>query len=85
MRLNHPGEFSLIRDLYMETYPVRPLLNHVDELAQLLREYMTEFPAFRAKPVGSPGSDARMAQESCIARENRARVALAAIDTEVRQ
>ena len=40
-------------------------------LGQLLREYMTEFPAFRAKPEGSPNSDARKAQRADIAREDR--------------
>jgi hypothetical protein len=80
VRLNHAGELGMIRMAYVETYPVRPLLNHVDELAALLREYMTEFPAFRAKPEGSPYSDARKEQEADIAREDRARIALAAID-----
>lgn len=70
----------MIRTLYAETYPIRPLLNHVDELAALLREYMTEFPAFRDKPEGSPYSDARKEQEDDIAREDRARFALAAFD-----
>ena len=74
----------MLREVYAETYPVRPLMNHVDELAGLLREYLTEFPAFRAKPVGSPGSDARKAQQACIAREDRARIALMAIDQEMK-
>lgn len=46
------------------------------ELASLLREYMTEFPAFRGKPEGSPFSDARKAQKADIQREDRARAAL---------
>lgn len=30
-------EWPLVRTAYPETYPVRPLLNHVDELAAALR------------------------------------------------
>lgn len=26
------SELSMIREVYAETYPVRPLLNHIDEL-----------------------------------------------------
>ena len=70
----------MLRFAYAETYPVRPLINHVDELAALLREYMTEFPAFRAKPEGSPHSDARREQVDDIAREDRARAILATLD-----
>jgi hypothetical protein len=43
-RLSTAGEWSLIRDLYAETYPVRPLLNHVDELAAALREIGDKVP-----------------------------------------
>lgn len=31
------AEWLLIREAYAETYPVRPLLNHVDELQSALR------------------------------------------------
>jgi hypothetical protein len=31
-----PEEWPLIRDLYAETYPVRPLVNHCDEMKSLL-------------------------------------------------
>lgn len=46
-------------------------LDEQREMAALLREYMMEFPAFRSKPEGSPGSDARKAQQGDIAREDR--------------
>jgi hypothetical protein len=49
----------------------------IEEMRALLTEYMTEFPAFRAKHEGSPGSDARKEQEADIAREDRARAVLA--------
>lgn len=75
-RVSGPEEWKVIREAYAETYPVRPLLNHVDELKALLREYMAEFPAFRAKPVGSPHSEARKEQQADIAREDRARAAI---------
>lgn len=32
-----PGELPIIREAYAETYPVRTLLNHVDELREALR------------------------------------------------
>lgn len=36
-RLTAP-EWPLIREYYQGTYPVRPLINHVDELVAALRE-----------------------------------------------
>ena len=30
------GERQMIRELYLETYPIRPLLNHYDEMKSLL-------------------------------------------------
>lgn len=38
----------------------------------LLTEYVAEFPAFRTKPLCSPGSPARAEQEADIEREDRA-------------
>jgi hypothetical protein len=49
----------------------------IAEMRELLTEYMTEFQAFRAKPEGSPGSDARKEQEAGIRREDRTRAVLA--------
>jgi hypothetical protein len=49
----------------------------IAEMRALLTEYVTEFQAFRAKPQGSPNSDARKEQEADIAREDRARAVLA--------
>jgi hypothetical protein len=48
----------------------------IAEMRLLLTEYMTAFPAFRAKPQGSPNSDARKEQQADIAREDRARAVL---------
>jgi hypothetical protein len=31
-----PQEWPIIREAYAETYPVRPLLNHIDELREAL-------------------------------------------------
>ena len=49
----------------------------IAEMRELLTEYMTEFPAFRSKPEGSPGSDARKEQEADIRREDRTLAVLA--------
>ena len=49
----------------------------IEEMRELLTEYMSEFPALRAKPEGSSGSDARKEQEADIRREDRARAVLA--------
>jgi hypothetical protein len=32
-----PEQWAIIREMYAETYPVRPLLNHVDELRAALK------------------------------------------------
>jgi hypothetical protein len=42
----------------------------------LLREYMEEYPAFRAKPVGAPHSEARCEQQRRIQLEDEARALL---------
>lgn len=49
----------------------------IEEMRSLLIEYADNFPAFRSKPQGSPGSDARKEQEADIAREDRVRAVLA--------
>lgn len=36
------AEWSLIREAYAETYPVRPLLNHVDELKAAARDVIEQ-------------------------------------------
>jgi hypothetical protein len=48
-----------------------------DELADLLRRYMAAYPAFRIKPMGSPGSQVRDEQERLMALEEAAIAALA--------
>lgn len=47
VRVSGPEEWRVIRDAYAETYPVRPLLNHVDELREALR-YMHD--SFHKQP-----------------------------------
>lgn len=37
-----PGELTMLRDAYAETYPVRPLINHVDELRSALQSLADE-------------------------------------------
>lgn len=41
-------------------------------LALLLRQYLNAYPAFRSKPVGSPGSSARAQQEEATRLEDLA-------------
>lgn len=40
------------------------------QIAVLARQCIAEHPAFRNKPVGAPGSDARIEQERAIALED---------------
>ena len=49
------------------------------ELAEALRTYISHYPAFRSKPVGAPGSQAREKQEYEIALEDEAISLLARI------
>jgi hypothetical protein len=59
----------------------RTLRSHaalVGALENLLTFDRVERPAFRLKPEGAPGSDARIRQEKLIALEDAARAALAA-------
>jgi hypothetical protein len=44
-----------------------------DELLLVLKDYLQLCPAFRMKPIGSPGSAARAQQDDHIALEDRAR------------
>lgn len=43
-----------------------------DELLLVVKDYLQICPAFRTKPIGAPGSDARAAQDEHIALEDRA-------------
>ena len=36
-----PRELDIIREAYAETYPIRTLLNHLDELSAALRRVQT--------------------------------------------
>ncbi len=50
--------------------------NHYDAIASVLESYINTYPAFRTKPVGAPGSQARDEQELKIALEDAARAVL---------
>src|SRR5690348_8022909 len=49
------------------------------ELVEALEALLAEHPVFRSKPIGDDGSQARHAQQSAIAAEDRARAVLAKI------
>ncbi len=51
-------------------------ITRYDELLVLVKDYVQMLPAFRMKPIGSPGSIARGHQDDHIALENRARALL---------
>ena len=42
-----------------------------EQLAEILKEYLKLYPAFRVKPIGAPGSKARQEQEYQIELEDR--------------
>lgn len=46
-------------------------------LRAVLHRYMSAYPAFRMKPIGAPGSPARIEQENLMALEESARATLA--------
>lgn len=52
-------------------------VNATSELVAVLRRYMSAYPAFRIKPIGAPGSQARIEQENLMALEDAARNAIA--------
>ena len=52
------------------------LIAAAPELYEVLEEYLHARPASRVKPVGSPGSAARLEQEAAIAAEDRAKAIL---------
>jgi hypothetical protein len=56
---------------------VRQILSSHQQLAAIVERYMAAYPAFRMKPVGSPGSQVRDEQERLMALEDAARAALA--------
>ena len=62
--------------LGFEKYTGLSIPEHIEMLRNSLREYMAFYPAFRAKPIGAPTSEARERQDSEIALENRAKIAL---------
>jgi len=44
-----PDELAVIRDVYRDTYPVRPLINHIDAVSDdtARLEYVMKYPARR--------------------------------------
>lgn len=56
-----------------------PCMQICDErtaLREMLERYMNAYPAFRMKPIGAPGSQARDEQERLMALEDSARALL---------
>ena len=58
------------------TIDLDPMKGAAQELYDALEEYLRVRPAFRLKPVGGPGSAARLEQEAAIAAEDKARAVL---------
>ena len=48
----------------------------IAELVSVLRAVLAEYPAFRSKPIGAPGSYSRAQQDSHIALEDRIKRAI---------
>lgn len=48
----------------------------MNPLADILREYLAHYPAFRSWPLGAPDSRTRREQDLLIALEERAKTAL---------
>lgn len=51
--------------------------NPTSALIAILRRYIAAYPAFRMKPIGAPGSAARIEQENLMALEEAATAAIA--------
>ena len=51
--------------------------NAVIRMKFCLQEYILNHPAFRSKPVGAPGSEARNLQQLAIGLEDEAKQAIA--------
>lgn len=47
------------------------------QMLAIIKRYMRTYPAFRARPVGAPGSQKRIEQEDQIDLEDDARAAIA--------
>jgi len=47
------------------------------ELLAALKQYVATYPAFKSRPIGAPGSPARIEQDVLIAMEMAARTAIA--------
>ena len=52
----------------------------VAELVAAAKQHLAEFPAFRTRPVGMPGSLARQDQDHSIAVEDRLRRAIKQVE-----
>ena len=61
---------------HSKTIAFDPVKEAAQELCEVLEEYLQARPAFRLKPIGSPGSTARLEQEAAIATEDKAKAIL---------
>lgn len=53
------------------------LIEAAPDLLAVLQRYVNAYPAFRMKPIGAPGSPARIEQENLMALEDAAKAAIA--------
>ncbi len=51
-----------------------------DDLKQALKNLVALHPAFRSKPIGAPGSQARFEQDAAIAAEDAAMTVIARVE-----
>ena len=58
------------------------LAGDVEQLRAVLERYMFAYPAFRMKPIGAPGSPARIESERLMALEEEAQRVLGATQSQ---
>ena len=56
---------------------MRAVVSERTDLIAALRDMLAEYPVYRGKPIGAPGSNARAEHDRRIAIEDRARATLA--------
>jgi hypothetical protein len=67
--------------LGITSYTGKSIPEHIEQLRTVLERYMFAYPAFRMKPIGAPGSPARIESERLMALEEAARAALGSPNT----
>lgn len=81
MAPSHPSSDQHCRDcccarswkaLRVTEYTGLSIPEHIEALRSTLERYMFAYPAFRMKPVGAPGSPARIESERLMALEEQA-------------